>query len=66
MQGTPDKPRVRSRPSSLIVMPPTDSPAHPQHSKDRDKDRADNDNRMPPPPPPVANKPKSETLNVHV
>ncbi|XP_070209442.1 arf-GAP with SH3 domain, ANK repeat and PH domain-containing protein 1-like isoform X3 [Littorina saxatilis] len=56
LDGTPDKPRSRSRPSSLIVMPPTDSPAHAQIMG---KDRLHDDNgRLPPPPPPLSNKPK--------
>ncbi|XP_076456923.1 arf-GAP with SH3 domain, ANK repeat and PH domain-containing protein 2-like [Babylonia areolata] len=58
LDGTPDKPRSRSRPSSLIVMPPTDSPAHAQLMG---KDRLHDDNgRLPPPPPPLSNKPKKQ------
>ncbi|KAL8610659.1 hypothetical protein ACOMHN_047228 [Nucella lapillus] len=61
LDGTPDKPRSRSRPSSLIVMPPIDSPAHAQMMG---KDRLLDDNgRLPPPPPPLSNKPKIPGFN---
>lgn len=63
LDGTPDKPRSRSRPTSLIVMPPVDSPAHAllmakERDRERSQDHSDDNGRLPPAPPPLTNKPK--------
>lgn len=64
-QGTPDKARSRSRPSSLIVIPPTESPAHVQKTGSREGERLDDNVRLPPQPPPITSKPKSECFNIY-
>ncbi|XP_025088851.1 arf-GAP with SH3 domain, ANK repeat and PH domain-containing protein 2-like isoform X2 [Pomacea canaliculata] len=58
LEGTPDKARSRSRPSSLIVIPPTESPAHVQKTGSREGERLDDNVRLPPQPPPITSKPK--------